>query len=263
MLSRGTSFNAYIINGINNVVERGDLQDRTITINLEILEKRESPQDLEKIFEEKKPLIMGGLFDLLATALRNKRDVKINDANMPRMIDYARFGSACEEYLGLSKGEFVKIYKNNQQMSIEENAENDTFIQAILNVLEEKAYIYETATELTNMLKDSVKDEIAKKNLPSNAVWLKRALNRKKPILRKIGIDVDEKAGKKKVISIKKVSFGKIPTIPTLPTEAREIGAFKVYGKTSVNNIAVSKNSDSKERRYIDENGQERVEITI
>ena len=115
-----------IINGINNSVERGDLLDRSITINLPALKTRKSPQELDKRFEEIKGEILGGLFDLVVCALKNKEKAKkVIDRKVliPRMIDYVIFGTACEKLLGLEDGEFLRICQNKEEEGIRENLE--------------------------------------------------------------------------------------------------------------------------------------------
>lgn len=96
-----------ILNGIYNTAERPDLIDRSITINLRHLQSRKSCHKLNEKFEQVKPQILAGLFEMLSHAIIKKDNITMGDEeNTPRMIDYARFGTACEEYLGLDEGEF-------------------------------------------------------------------------------------------------------------------------------------------------------------
>ena len=51
------------------------------------------------------------------------------------MIDFAIFGTACEEFLGLEEGGFLEIYRGKGKDAIAESLENDIVMQAVIAVI--------------------------------------------------------------------------------------------------------------------------------
>ncbi len=182
-----------IINGINDVVERGDLLERSIAIALPVLEKRESTQKLDKVFQEYKPRILGGLFNMMSFALSKIRaaESSIDEAaSMPRMIDYIILGTACEEFLNLQKGEFLKICKNKAQEMLDDSAEDDVLIQAVSEIMGSECCLRSgqmqelimSASDWLEKIRNNVKEHLHFL-LPKSPNALSNALVRKESLL--------------------------------------------------------------------------------
>jgi hypothetical protein len=91
-----------MLNGIVDVIAKGDLAEREIALRLEPLEeRRKEDEDLWKAFERVKPVILGGLFKAVALGLQRLPQTRID--KKPRMADFARFASACGELSYLPK----------------------------------------------------------------------------------------------------------------------------------------------------------------
>jgi hypothetical protein len=104
-----------LINGIENLAERGDLLDRVVNLHLPPIPagRRKNEADFWNEFEFAKPRIFGALLDVLSKVLRRVKAVHIS--NLPRMADFAIWATAAEEALGFDSGEFMAAYQRNRK----------------------------------------------------------------------------------------------------------------------------------------------------
>ena len=100
-----------MLNGINIALSNADLLDRALLVGLERFTKFGSVSAFWQKFEEAKPRILGAVFDLLVKALNIIESV--SEDNDFRMVDFARYGCAVAEALGLSADEFTLAYRAN------------------------------------------------------------------------------------------------------------------------------------------------------
>jgi hypothetical protein len=84
------------LNGIESLIERQDLADRCLLVQLEPItkDKRRTDQDLKQAFNQARPGILGALLDAAAHGLRTLPNTKVTDT--PRMADFATWAVACE-----------------------------------------------------------------------------------------------------------------------------------------------------------------------
>ena len=94
-----------LLNGIDSVVTRGDLLDRSYNISLPVIhaDKRRQSQDLWIGFENSRAQIFGALMTAISGALANKGSVHLDE--LPRMADHAVWCTAAETSLGWAKDE--------------------------------------------------------------------------------------------------------------------------------------------------------------
>jgi hypothetical protein len=85
-----------VLNGIEEVITRPDLADRSIFLTLPpVADARRQPErELWRQFELARPRILGALFDLVAHGLRTLPDIGVD--RLPRMADFALWAAACE-----------------------------------------------------------------------------------------------------------------------------------------------------------------------
>jgi len=104
-----------ILNGINGIVGRPDLQSRSILLELAPIpqDRRESLTDLMARFEKDRPFILGALLDALSRGLANLASTKLS--KLPRMADFALFIAAAELGDDPDKSRFVAVYNENQK----------------------------------------------------------------------------------------------------------------------------------------------------
>lgn len=113
------------LNGINLVVNRPDLLERSMLFQLERIaeDKRREEKKVWEAFNLVKPQILGGIFDALSTAMCLYPTIVIKEK--PRMADFAAYGCAIAQALGYTQEEFLQAYRENisaqQEHAIQEN----------------------------------------------------------------------------------------------------------------------------------------------
>lgn len=104
-----------LLNGIGDVVERPDLAERSMIVNLPQLcdSARRTERDLRREYDRIRPRVLGALLDSVVMAMRNMDAVDV--PNLPRMADFARWVVAAEPALPWKPGEFLATYAANRQ----------------------------------------------------------------------------------------------------------------------------------------------------
>ena len=104
-----------ILTSIGNVISRGDLADRSVTIRLPriIPCDRLDESELEQRLARLAPLILGRLCDVTACALKHSGSVRVRD--LPRLARWARWVSAAEPALGWPTGTFVRLHRERHR----------------------------------------------------------------------------------------------------------------------------------------------------
>jgi hypothetical protein len=120
-----------ILNGIESFVTRGDLRERSLTVECPAIpdNARRNERSLNEDFRDARPGILGALLDAVSGAMRHLPDVRI-DA-LPRMADFACWASAAEPSLGWAPGTFLRAYNANRMSAIERAVEYDPVAHAI------------------------------------------------------------------------------------------------------------------------------------
>lgn len=193
-----------ILNGIEDVVGRPDLADRSVFITLEPIaeEKRKSELELWAEFEKDKPRILGALLDMVAHGLKQLPTVKLK--RLPRMADFARWGVACETAVW-KRGTFMAAYDNNRAGAVETVLEADIVATAVRSFMAGHKQWQGTATQLLGTLTTDAGETIAKaKEWPKTPRTLSGRLRRASTFLRKVGIKVafEKATGGTRVITL-------------------------------------------------------------
>jgi len=181
-----------IANGIDEIANRHDLLDRAIIIHLPPIpeEERKDEANFWAEFEKARSKIFGALLDAVSAGLRNIDSVHLD--RLPRMADFAKWITACEEALPWSSGGFMEAYMGNRKETIEVAIEGDIVSLAVKRLIEEKEVWEGTASELLEALEvfidDTIKGSIAwPKDPRSLGSKLRRIVN----FLREKGIEID------------------------------------------------------------------------
>jgi hypothetical protein len=198
-----------IVNGIDDIALRPDLNDRAVILNLPMIEmqNRKSTAALWKDFETIRPHLMGAIFDALAAGLKNLPITEL--AEKPRMADFALWVAAMEEHLGWGAGGFMDAYNLNRAASIAA-IENNILIQAIIMMLDIHGSFEGTVMELLNKLKFFAPEgcDVSRDHMwPKNPTTLSKATRRIAPQLRhiKIECDLNHKTSKGRLVVIKRM----------------------------------------------------------
>jgi DNA primase len=174
-----------VLNGIENIGLRSDFADRTILISLPKIEKRLDEKSMKMKFAELHPIILGGLCDATAMALKNIDTVKLD--NLPRMADFALWITASEQALGVKN--LVDLYQENrdEQSAIVLGA--SVVGTAIMDFMTTRTFWEGTLKQLLDELDTYV--DVSKrreKSYPKDATRLSGKLRRDAKQLRDFGI---------------------------------------------------------------------------
>lgn len=126
-----------LFSSIGSLHSRPDLAERTIVIELQRIpeEKRMVEEEFLLKFAESLPVILGGIFDVLARALEIIPTVTL--PKVPRMAGFAKWGFALAEALNNAGEEFLIAYEKNSRIQTGELLERDSFFAAIVEAMEQ------------------------------------------------------------------------------------------------------------------------------
>ena len=177
-----------LFNGIAGVAVRGDLLDRTISLELPAIPntQRKPERQFWEDFAKVQPRIIGVLLDAVSRVLRDRDHVQLDD--LPRLADFALAMAAAEPAFGWPAGTFAKAYKANQQAARVRAVESDSVAVLIEDLMQERSTWSGTATELLDDLKRRTY-EVAVWT-PRDPARLSQSLRRLKPDLKAVGIEM-------------------------------------------------------------------------
>jgi hypothetical protein len=186
------------LNGINIVATQPDLLDRCILLELERIpdDKRKEEKQLLAEFEQAKPTILGGIFDVLSKAMQTYATVQ--PKALPRMADYGHWGAAIALALGYSANEFFDTYRANIQSQNIEVLTSNPIASTLLTFMESRDSYEGTPAEFLDELMQQAERLKIKTNIkswPGAPQVLTRRLNELKTNLREGGIEVDTGSG--------------------------------------------------------------------
>src|SRR5215217_984112 len=110
-----------IMNGISDVVKNSDILDRSLLVDLPPISGKNRKEDkvLWAEFNERRPRILGALFDAIVAGLKNEESVVLEDQHKSRLIDFDRWAVATEEALDIEPGTYVKARKLSRESASE------------------------------------------------------------------------------------------------------------------------------------------------
>jgi hypothetical protein len=182
-----------IITAIDSLVTRDDLADRVLMVQLgEITEEKRLPQaELTAKVEAARSRILGALLTALSQTLAQLPNIKPD--KLPRMADYALFAIASEQVLGLEPGEFMSVFNDSRELSRQVVIESSPVGEAVIRLMEDRLVWKGTASELLCELEKHTDDATYRSRyFPKASNLLMRQLNRLKPDLVSLGIEVKE-----------------------------------------------------------------------
>lgn len=196
-----------ILNGIEDgLITQGDLLNRTMLVTLEPPPIYRSEEEIDDLFREAHPRLLGSLLSIASHALRNRKKVQLE--NPPRMADFARWMTAAEPALKWKSGDFMTAYRENQDNSSSIIVESSPVAKAIMQFMKNHTdgwdgYIADLHEELK---KYEVYEKA--KYAPKAPNKLSGQLRRIAPSLRIQGIDIRLAGHEKKGSRVSLVTMG-------------------------------------------------------
>jgi hypothetical protein len=208
-----------VLTSVNDVVTRGDLLDRTITLTLPAMPEyaRRTEAELWHAFDVVTPGVLGALLDGVASALAQEAMTHL--AELPRMADWAQWVTAAEPGVGMTG--LVDAYRTMRDAAVEMAIEGDALAVAIRQLPRPWRG---TATALLQRVTPSGR---LPRGWPQSGRGLVAALVRLAPGLRRVGIDVNKgRTGAMRFITIDNAGTPEdIAGEPPQPSLARAPGA--------------------------------------
>ncbi|MCG1027041.1 hypothetical protein J5S49_01895 [Virgibacillus halodenitrificans] len=231
------------LTGINVVVTRADLIDRSIIIELDRIpeNERKEERNVWEAFEKDRARIVGGALQALANAMAIYQNVKLD--KLPRMADFTRWGYAIAEVLGYGGERFLQAYRKNRNQSNDEAISSHPVAATVVALMKENQSWSGSVASLLGELERVAEQEKINtkvKTFPKAAHILSRRLKEVKSNLEDVGITFDIRhAGDSKKVSIQKSGSNVIPIRP-------QSGTLKLTGTDSneVKNIELSEDYD-------------------
>ena len=191
------------LNSISGVARASDLLDRCLIYSLPELEIHEQETDFWARFEVDKPMLLGGLFDVLSAAIRIKETMP-RVKTTARMADFAVWGMAITRALGYRQEDFLGVLARNSHLIQKEAVQSSYVAVCLLKLLEDhKEGIDGTPTNLLKEVKRVAPEAgVDERSLPRNAVWFSRRLKEVCKDLRAYGWEVSGDRGDDRRISI-------------------------------------------------------------
>lgn len=209
-----------IMNGMNYAPARSDLQDRCFQIKLQRLSQmtRKTNEELEQMFEERGPYILGALLDALSAGLGNREYEPELGVNM-RMRDACCFimRIANTGVLPFTEGEFRNVLRQQKEYAASADKEplhTNTILSLIWEMANEKCEMNGDAEEIevwsdsTGKLLEVLSKRASKlekagekgllKDIPKTPQKLGAELSKGKSALEESGIYIERDDSKRK-----------------------------------------------------------------
>lgn len=181
-----------LLTAIEDCIERGDLADRAILVELARIneDNRRAVADIKREFDEARPKMLGSLFTALSHGLRELPNVRLN--TLPRMADFAKWAVACELALWRER-RFTEPYKLSRANNNETLIDASSVAAAVRDYAKtQHGKVEHTATELLGLLNQLVNPDVKRERAwPKKANALSGKIRRDAPALRAAGIDVE------------------------------------------------------------------------
>ncbi|RDI37196.1 hypothetical protein [Aquicella lusitana] len=171
-----------ILNGIDDLVTRQDLLDRSVIISLPEIDPKMRKTDvgLDSAFLKDYPAIFTGLLDALVAVLRILPTVQLSIK--PRMADFAHVGAALEKAGIVPVGVFFDEYKKNYSDNMLASLQASSVALVLIDYMKERQSIYSNYAGLLKAL-DIYRPHRAS-DWPSSPKDLAATLKRLEPALR-------------------------------------------------------------------------------
>jgi hypothetical protein len=173
------------MNGIPDVVERGDLVDRSIHVHLPRIDPRLRRDDSEfwDSFHIDHPRLLGSLMNAALKAMQNYGNVVL--AEKPRMSAFAVWAVAAEQAFGWVPGRLMEVYKNNRSAAESQMLEFNGMASALIRMMSKQKEFSGTYSDLIGQLEMNIGP---RERLPQTSHSFAAELKRIRPALERQGL---------------------------------------------------------------------------
>jgi len=183
-----------ILNGIDEVITRSDLLDRSILLHLPRLEARFDESTFWSDFERERPQIIGAILDAVSDALGSietvTREVRECELALPRLADFALWGIASESSFGLDCGLFSERYKGNRESVHDLVIDCDPFAESIVRFMSDRRHWNGLPSDLLTAIRPVAGEDLSKLRVfPKSPQAIGKRLALLAPNLREHGIE--------------------------------------------------------------------------
>jgi hypothetical protein len=180
-----------LLNGIEDVINRPDLADRTLFLSLPAIadHRRRSERQLWRDFEVARSRILGSLLEAAAHGLRNLPGIYLE--RLPRMADFALWVTACET-ASWPAGTFAQAYQANRRTAIEDLIDADPVAARVRQIMANRSMWTGNASELLRMGAELAHHSSSRdgQGWPKNPRELAGRLRRAQTFLRTLGMEM-------------------------------------------------------------------------
>jgi hypothetical protein len=200
---------AVLINGINTPSDRGDVQERTLPLELERIPKtqRRSERVMWGEFDKAHAGVLGAIFDALSATLRIHGTLTFGD--LPRMADWAEYAIAAYEHFCWGARQFVEDWSEIEGRQNQGAIEGSAVAQTIIEIMKVHTRFEKTSSELLEALEaeaEKLKINVKRdKQWPGSPKWLWRRIKEVLPALGAYGISAsksENRSGSKIVLTL-------------------------------------------------------------
>lgn len=186
--------------GINLVAERADLLDRSLIIALDPVPPHERKEEraFNQEFERVRPRIFGAMLTVLSQAMAVEPKLQLGP--LPRMADFARWGAAVAESIGIGHEAFMEALMDNTHRQNDAAIEASPVASMVASLM--AAPRVEWKGTPAQLLSD-LESEAASHKIDTHALkwpkipnWVTRRLREVEPNLLALGIGFREKREK-------------------------------------------------------------------
>lgn len=183
-----------ILNGIDEVISRSDLLDRSIMVHLPRVATRSDETTFWSDFDGARPAILGAILDAVCVGLERIKATtmhcRTNAVELPRLADFTLWGMACEEALGIDPGRFFEQYQINRSGVHDLALDSDPFAETIIRFMAGRSVWKGKPSRLFAEVLATAGDGVARSHgFPKNPQGIGRRLSLLAPNLREHGIE--------------------------------------------------------------------------
>jgi hypothetical protein len=180
-----------ILNGIDDFVNRGDLIDRSVFLNLSPIHPsdRRTESEMWASFHFDYPRILGSVLDAVVLGLRILPSVELPEVN--RMADFSYWGEAVGRGLGWPEQSFRSAYARNRRVATDNAIDESAVAEALFRSVPSSLKWSGPIVELHRQLTASVGKTIAiSSRWPKHVSRFSGELRRLAPQLRERGLSI-------------------------------------------------------------------------